>query len=125
MRQIIILETRKNLSTGKQSVTGAYWFAIPASPAGSRVPRPAFVSAGVSLSGAAALTTTEQAALEDGSVREESFNVELSLSATNAQIQGELQRQWTDRNTALAAEPPPRQFYGVSWNGTTWGVGVN
>lgn len=123
MRQIIILETRKNLSSGKQSVTGAYWFAVPASPAGARVPRPGFVSVCVGLSGAAAISTAEQTALEDGSVKEEPFSVELSLSATNAQIQGELQRQWTDRNTAIAAEPPPRQFYGVSWNGTTWGVG--
>jgi hypothetical protein len=125
MRQIIILETRKNQGSGRQNITGAMWCPIAATPAGARVPKTGFVSVCAGLTGAAAITTAEQVALEDGSVREEPFHAELSISATNTQIQQELIRQWNDRSAAIAAEPPPRQFYGVSWNGAAWGVGVS
>lgn len=124
MRQIILFETRKNTITGRQTVSGVYWFPVAATPAGSRVPQPGFQSQAGTLSGAIALTPAEQTALEDGSVREETFGLDISLSASNAQIQGELQRQWSDRAAAIAAEPPARQFYGVSWNGTSWGLGA-
>jgi hypothetical protein len=116
-RQIIVLETRKAVD-GVTNVTGVNWFAIAA--ANARVPRNGYVSAASGLTGAKAITPAEQTALEDGSVREESFAVQLAASTTNAQIQAELVRRYTDRAAAIAAEPPTRQFYGASWDGSVW-----
>lgn len=116
-RQIIILETRKAVD-GVTNVTGVNWFAIAA--ANARVPHLGFSSAASGLAGAKAITPTEQAALEDGSVREESFSIQLAASTTNTQIQAELVRRFTDRAAAIATEPPTRQFYGASWDGTVW-----
>lgn len=116
-RQIIILETRKGVD-GVTNVSGANWFAIAA--ANARVPRLGFISAAAGLTAAKAITPAEQTALEDGSVREEAFTVQLAASTTNAQIQAELVRRYTDRAAAIATEPPTRQFYGSSWDGATW-----
>jgi hypothetical protein len=46
--------------------------------------------------------------------------VQLAASTTTAQIQAELVRRYTDRATAIAAEPPTRQYYGASWDGVSW-----
>ena len=116
-RQILLTETAK-ASDGITVVTGFFWFPIAASNA--RVPRPAFVSAGVGFTGSALMTAGEQTALEDGSVREERWVKQFSASTTNAQIKAELQRCYVDRTAAVALEPATRQFYGVSFDGTVW-----
>lgn len=116
-RQIVILETRK-AGDGVTRITGFNWF--PIALATARVPRPGFVSAGVGLTGGAAITAAEQTALEDGLVREETFSTDFAASTTNAQIKAELVRKFVDRAAAIAAEPPMRQFYGVSYDGSVW-----
>lgn len=117
MRQIIILDTPR-AGDGKTVVTGFNWF--PIANVLARVPKPGFQSAGSALDAAHQVTGAEQAALEDGSVREERFNLTFSASTTRVQIEGELARQWTDRKAAIDAEAPSRQFFGRSWDGTTW-----
>ena len=117
MRQVIILDTRKG-GDGVTQVSGFHWF--PITVATAKVTRPSFVSLGNLFAGAKALTAAEQLALEDGSVREEGFNISYSVSTTTAQIQADLQRRWIDRKAAIDAEPPTRQFYGLAWDGTTW-----
>lgn len=117
MRQIIVLETRKG-GDGVSVVNGFFWF--PISNVNARVPRPGFISAGSSLTGAAAITPAEQAALEDGSVREENFAVNFAASTTVAQVKADLVRRYTDRAASVAAEPPTRAFYGLSYDGTSW-----
>jgi hypothetical protein len=115
-RQIVLLETPE--SGGVMTVTGFFWFAI--TDVTARVPRPGFTSAGTGLTGTKALTAPEVADLESGAVREERFSITFATSTTNAIIRGELQRRWTDRAADLAAEAPTRQFFGSSWDGTTW-----
>lgn len=117
-RQIIILDTTKG-GDGYTNVNVVQWFPIATQAA--RVPRTGCRSAASGLAGTAAqITPTEQAALEDGSVREENTTIQFSASTTNAQIKAELVRRYTDRATAIAAEPPTRQYYGVSYDGAAW-----
>jgi hypothetical protein len=116
-RQIIILETNK-AGDGYKSVNTVMWFPIAASNA--RVPRPGFVSRASSLTGADAITQTEQTALEDGSVREEASQSQYPDTATNNEIKADLVKRFSSRSTAIAAEPATRQFYGVSYNGSAW-----
>lgn len=116
-RQILLTETRK-ASDGITQVNGFFWYPIAA--ANAQVPRPGFVSAGIGFTGAALITPAEQASLEDGSVREESFGRVYPASTTNAQIKADLQKYFTDRSAAVALEPPTRQYFGVSFNGTVW-----
>lgn len=117
-RQIIILETVKG-SDGVTNVRTVQWFPI-AAPA-ARVPAPGFRSAAAALAGTSAqITASEQASLDDGSVREEVVNVQIAASATNAQIKAELVRRYSDRAAAIAAEPPTRQYFGVSYDGAAW-----
>lgn len=117
MRQVVILETRK-AGDGITQVNGFNWY--PIATATARIPKPQFVSAGVILDPAHAITAAEQADLESGAVREEVFSLGFASSNTRAQIESELQRRWTDRKAALDAEPAPRQFFGRSWDGTGW-----
>ena len=114
---MLLLETRKG-ADGFTSVTGFNWFPIAA--ANAKVPRPSFVSAGAPFLAGKAITSAEQIALEDGSTREKQFTVSYPVSTTNAQIQADLQRRWTDRKAAIDAEPPTRQFYALAWDGTSW-----
>lgn len=116
MRQIVILDCP--LGDGKQVINGFFWF--PISTVSARVPRPQFVSAGVVLDAPHALTTAEQAALEDGSVREERFSITFASSTTGTDMQNELARQWAARKAAIDAEPAVRRFFGRSWDGTNW-----
>lgn len=56
MRQVVILESPK--SGGTTRMDGFFWFAVTDPLA--RVPRPQFVSAGVTFIGAKAITAAEQ-----------------------------------------------------------------
>jgi hypothetical protein len=116
MRQVVILDCPKR--GGKQLITGVMWFSIPTVAA--QVPIPGFSSALASFVGAKALTAQEQADLASGAVREEHFAVEFADTTTGTQMQDELQRQWTARNAAIAAEPAVRRFYARTWDGVSW-----
>ena len=116
-RQILLLDTIK-ASDGITQVSGFCWF--PIATVNARVPLPGFISAGAPFTGGAVITAGEQAALEDGSVREERFNRIYPASTTNAQIKADLVRFFTDRAAAIALLPPTRAVYGVSYDGTSW-----
>lgn len=116
-RQIVILETRKG-GDGLIVVSGFNWFPIAATA--NRVPLTGFVSAGVVLDAAHALTTQEQADLDSGTVREERFSLSYAGTSTVAQIQTDLAKRWTDRKAAIDTEPAARQFFGRSFDGTSW-----
>jgi hypothetical protein len=116
-RQITVLESRK-ASDGVTVVSGAFWFPIAA--ANARVPKPQFVSVLLSVPAPNAITVAEQAQLESGEGREESFSVTNAASMTLAQWKADLQRRYTDRATAVAAEPAARVFYGLTYDGAAW-----
>jgi hypothetical protein len=115
-RQIVVLETRKG-GDGLTSVNGVMWFPIVA--AAARLPRAGYVS-GLNQLTSPSLTAQEQAALEDGSVREEPFAVSYPSTVTLAQVKSDLVSRYAARASAIAAEPAIRQFYGLTFDGTTW-----
>lgn len=116
-RQVVILDTRR-AGDGTTQVSGFNWF--PISVVAARVPLTGFVSAGVGLPSAKALTAAEQTALDDGSVREERFSISYPSNVTVASVQNDLQDRWTTRKAAIDAEPAVRQFYGRTWDGASW-----
>lgn len=115
-RQIVVLETRKG-GDGITQVNGVMWFPIAATAA--RLPKAGYVSG---LNGLATnpVTAQEQAALEDGSVREEAFAVPYPSTVTLAQVKADLINRYAARATAIAAEPAIRQFYGLTYDGSAW-----
>ena len=116
-RQITVLETRK-AGDGRTAINGVFWFAIP--NANARIPRPQYVSALLDVPSPQNVTAAEQAQLESGAVREETFAVDLAASTTLPQAKADLQRRFADRALAVAAEPATRQFYGMTFDGTAW-----
>lgn len=115
-RQIVVLETRKG-SDGVTQVNGVMWF--PIASAAARLPRAGFVS-GLNGLTSNTITAPEQAALEDGSVREEPFAVPYPSTVTLAQVKADLINRYGARATAIAAEPAIRQFYGLTYDGSAW-----
>lgn len=116
-RQVVILETRAG-GSGVTQVNGFNWF--PIAVVAARVPLTSFVSAGSALTGPKAITSPEQTALDDGSVREERFSNTYPSNVTVAGVQADLQDRWTTRKAAIDGEPATRQFYGRTWDGTSW-----
>ncbi len=115
MRQIIALETNPNTG-GTNNVRAVLWF--PISLASARVPKAGFTSAAAGVPGG--LTQTELDALADGSVLEEVVSIPYATTTTTAAIKADLIKRWTDRKDYIATVAPTRQFYGVSYDGTTW-----
>lgn len=109
-RQIIILETNP-ADGGQKTVRCVFWFAIAA---GSRIPLPSFVSEFKTP------TTEEATALQDGSVVEEVHTYHYPNSYNATSIRAALAAAWTDRKAWRDAQPNTGQFYGSSWDGTTW-----
>src|SRR4051812_31550718 len=64
--------------------------------------------------------TTEQPLLNSGAIREEVITDYLPSSYTTAEVKAWLQRRYADRLAFLLGAPSPRQYYGVSWDGTAW-----
>jgi len=108
MKKIIILDVKKGPG-GDTSVQYAFWFPIPLA---RRVPK-----AGKSFYRDA--SAGELSALQDGSVIEE-VNESQFTGATVAQIKSFLQNKYAIRESAISALPNPNQYYGTSWDGTTW-----
>ncbi len=110
-RQIIILETSRGTGQGDTSVRHAFWFAVPVA---RRVPTP----------GAASVfrntTAAEVTALQDGSVYEEVYEVQIPVGQTVAQIKATLEARYAARQAELTALPNVNQYYAVSWDGTVW-----
>lgn len=116
-RLITVLESRRG-SDGTTTVSGAFWFAISQSTA--KVPKPGYTSVLANVTGDNAITTAEQTGLEDGSIREEPFNVSYPSSVTLTEVQTDLVKRQATRAAAIAAEPATRQFYGRTFDGTIW-----
>lgn len=111
------MDTKKQ-TDGVHLINGFFWFPITA--VNARVPRPGFVSAGAGFTGTSAITQAEQAQLESGELREETFQRQYSNTTTNNQMKTDLVSFYNARATAVLAEPPTRQFYGQFYDGTTW-----
>jgi hypothetical protein len=116
-RQITVLETKPG-GDGQTVINGVFWYTI--SNVLARVPRPQFVSALLSVTGPTAITVAEQAQLESGEVKEEVFSITIAASTTLAQAKADLQRRYTDKAAKVAVEPATRQFYGLTFDGTSW-----
>lgn len=111
MREIIILETFPGTGLGDTTVRHAFWFAVPLA---RRVPKANATSV---YRDASAL---ELVALQDGSVYEESYSIQIPAGQTIAQIKTLLEGRYAARLTTLSALPNVNQFYGNSWDGTIW-----
>ena len=116
-RQITVLDTRK-AGDGRTQINGAFWFSI--SNVNARVPRPQYVSVLLNVPSPQNVTAAEQAQVESGEVRDESFAIEIAASTTLPQAKADLQRRYTDRAAAVSAEPATRQFYGLTFDGSAW-----
>jgi hypothetical protein len=116
-RQITVLETVK-ASDGVTNVRCVFWYNITS--VNARVPKPQFVSALLDVSSPNNVTPAEQTLLESGQTREELVNITLAASTNVAQAKLELQRRYTDRAAAVAAEPATRALYGLTFDGTVW-----
>lgn len=112
-RQITVL-TQQGVSSGTRQVKCVFWFTI--APANAQVPIPGFQSRATTVS------TAEQTALENGSVREEIQDFEFPSSYTATEMKALINKRYTDRAAAIAIEPATRAFYGVTYDPT---VGTN
>ena len=110
MKEIIILETSRGQG-GDTNLRFAFWFPIPAA---RQVPQPTAASA------FRAADAGELAALQNGSVLEESYALQYPAATTIATIKADLISRYTARQNEIAARPNPNQFYGAFWDGATW-----
>ncbi|MDQ3259039.1 MAG: hypothetical protein M3R15_35110 [Acidobacteriota bacterium] len=110
-RQIIILETLRGTGQGDTSVRHVFWFAVPVA---RRVPKPLATSAFRDT------TAAEIAALENGSVYEEVYDIQIPTGQTSAQIRVLLEGRYAIRQAELSALPNINAYYGTSWDGTVW-----
>lgn len=67
-------------------------------------------------------TQEETAAINSGAVIEERYQLAILSSATVAQVKAQLEARYNARQAELDAMPNPNQFYGVTWDGTTWSI---
>ena len=111
MRQIIILETLRGTGQGDTSIRHALWFAVPVA---RRVSKPTAASA---FRDALPLET---AALQDGSVIEEVYEIQIPSGQTGAQIKATLEARYLASQAELTALPNINSYYGTSWDGTIW-----
>lgn len=114
-KQIIILEANRTPGAPGMDLRFVFWFAIP--PA-RRIPLPV-IDPMPSVSAYRDATQAEIAALLDGSVLEEVYNTKL-VRTTASEVKTMLEAKYEDRKADLAASPSPTQFYGSSWDGTSW-----
>lgn len=109
-RQVIILDTATT-PWGAMDVRFVFWFAVSA---GKQYPNPQATSI---YRGA---TSTELAAIQAGTVFEQADRIQYPAGTLIAAIQSDLQTRWTAANTAFQAATNPNQFFGASWDGTSW-----
>ena len=111
MKEIIILETYRGTGLGDTTLRHCFWFAVPLA---RRVAKPGATSAYKSA------TAPELAALQDGSVYEEVFEIQIPAGTTSNQIRTLLENRYDARQSELSALPNINQYYGTSFDGTTW-----
>jgi hypothetical protein len=109
-RQIIILETNP-ADGGQISVNCVFWFPVPA---GQEIVKPNFVSAFKTP------TTTEQTALQNGTVIEELHIYEFPTGTSAASVKANLVAFYNARVSYRASLPNVGQFYGTAYDGTAW-----
>jgi len=109
-KQVIILDTLID-ANGNQNVRYAFWFAVSA---GKQYPNPNAVSA------YRGVTAAELAAIQGGTVFEQTGTIQYANGTATATIQTDLQGRWTAANTAFQALTNQNQFFGASWDGASW-----
>lgn len=108
MKKIIVLNITD--SGGFFSIQVVFWFAVTGTP----VPKTNAVSAYSKISG------PELSQISSGAVIEEQYTFQAPHGSTNLQLQTILSGLYNARAAWLAAQLPSNQYYGVSWDGTTW-----
>lgn len=109
-RQIIVLDTFAD-PNGNQNIRYLFWYAVGAN---KQLPNPSAVS---SYRGA---TPAELLALQSGTTVEVSGSTQFPNGTATATIQTALAAQWSAANAAFQAQVNLNQFFGASWDGTTW-----
>lgn len=115
-KQIIILETNPS-DGGMVSVRCAFWFPVTA---GQEVALSSFSSAWKATPNNPGPSATETTDLQDGRVVEEVRTFSFPRSFTATQIRGSLVAAYTDRLAYRVTLPDTGQFYGTSYDGTSW-----
>lgn len=114
-RQIIILETNP-ADGGMLAIRCAMWFPVTG---GQEVPIAGYASA-FKTKGEIGPSAQEVTDLQEGKVVEEVRALQFPKSFTPAQIRGALVAAYNDRLAFRATLPNTGQFYGLSFDGTTW-----
>jgi hypothetical protein len=109
-REIIVLDTTVD-GNGNQNIRYLFWLAVGAN---KQLPNPTAVS---SYRGA---TVAELASLQSGATVEVLGSTQYPNGTAVATIEADLQARWSTANTAFQALPNLNQFFGASWDGTTW-----
>jgi hypothetical protein len=110
-KQIIILETVRGTGLGDTEVRHVFWFAVPLA---RRVPIAGKVSAYRDA------TAGETTALQDGSVYEEQYSIQIPSGTNAAGVRSLLESRYAARQNELSALPNPNTYYGSYWDGSTW-----
>ncbi len=109
-KQIIILETRTGQG-GDRNVTYAFWVPVTA---GQQMPSPGYNSP------YRAITMAELMALQSGATIERIYSTQYPGGWSLAQIQNDLITRYNGEAAQLAAQQNPNQYYGQSYDGTSW-----
>lgn len=110
MKQIIITSTSSQ-SGGFLVISVVFWFPVTA---GDELPQSGRDS---SYAGASA---AELAALRTGTVIEETKGFTVPASLPGASIKSLLESAYADRKAYLDGLASPGEYYGTSWDGTSW-----
>jgi len=113
-KQIIVLSQGSNGTD--VTVSGLFWFPITKNPVPQTAGSAWAAVTGVSTGAASA----ENAAIQAGTIREESWSYSFAIGTPVATIESFLQQKWTVRNTQLNGQGG-YQYFGSYYDGTAWG----
>jgi hypothetical protein len=111
-KQIIILTQSRDNGSSDRRIRFVFW--IPVTQVNRRVPLPGASSA---YTGA---TEPEIAEIQSGAVIELLLESNVPSGATANQVRTELEARYAAEAARIGALPNPMQFFGTTWDGTTW-----
>lgn len=112
-KQIIVLS--EGTSETEVSYQVAFWYPITLNP----VPRSAG-SAWVPSGTSAGASTTENSAIQAGTILEEVRGFSFPVGSPVSAIEAILEQYWTKRNAQINGQGA-NQYYGAYFDGTAWG----
>lgn len=102
------------LTRTPDDVTAAFWADVPAA-------RQSFYANPSAKSAWTGASTADNTNLQNGSVVEQLFVQRVPPGSTIASVEAALQAAWQAYQSSIT-NTNPWQFYGSTWNGTTWTI---